>query len=158
MGLEIERRFLVGRRPADLEGYPRATIVQGYVVVAEDGTEVRLRQQGERFTETVKSGEGATRAQFEIGLTPEQFGALWPYTAGRRIQKDRYAIAAGTSTIEVDVYHGALEGLVTAEVEFESAGSCEAFQPPEWFGLEVTDDRRYNNQSLALYGLPVGGG
>lgn len=47
---------------------------------------------------------------------------------------------------------------MTAEVEFagrqEEAGvKASSFEPPEWFGRDVTKDRRYKNQNLA-YGLP----
>jgi CYTH domain-containing protein len=38
-------------------------------------------------------------------------------------------------------------------VEFESDGEARGFHPPEWFGPEVTADRRYTNQSIALSGL-----
>ena len=56
--------------------------------------------------------------------------------------------------IELDVFSGAHDGLVLAEVEFESTEALEAFEPPEWFGPEVTDDGRYTNAGLALDGLP----
>jgi adenylate cyclase len=55
---------------------------------------------------------------------------------------------------EVDVYADAHEGLLTAEIEFPSVEASEAFTPPEWLGREVTDDRRYANQALALHGRP----
>ena len=53
---------------------------------------------------------------------------------------------------EVDVYEGDLAGLVTAEVEFGFERQSRSFQPPAWLGEEVTGDRRYANQSLALEG------
>jgi len=59
-----------------------------------------------------------------------------------------------TLTAEVDVYGGELDGLITAEVEFESMGAGEGFEPPGWFGAEVTDDARFANQSLAQAARP----
>ena len=56
---------------------------------------------------------------------------------------------------EVDVFEGDLAGLVTAEVEFGSERQSRDFQPPAWLGKEVTGDRRYANQSLALEGDPA---
>jgi CYTH domain-containing protein len=38
-------------------------------------------------------------------------------------------------------------------VEFASEGEASAFRPLEWFGPEVTEDRRYTHQSIALRGL-----
>jgi len=54
--------------------------------------------------------------------------------------------------VELDVYRGLLEGLVVAEVEFESAEESRRFAPPTWFGDEVTNNKHYKNSSLALHG------
>jgi len=84
-----------------------------------------------------------------------RFAALWPLTDGRRIEKRRYRIPAGDGlTLELDVYHGRLEGLLTAEVEFGSVDDAAAFVPPDWLGRDVTDDPRYKNKRLATDGLP----
>jgi CYTH domain-containing protein len=36
------------------------------------------------------------------------------------------------------------------EVEFPSEAAARAFVPPDWFGEDVTGDRRYRNRTLAL--------
>ena len=41
------------------------------------------------------------------------------------------------------------------EVEFASEDAAAAFAPPDWVGRELTGDRAYANQSLALHGLPA---
>ena len=56
---------------------------------------------------------------------------------------------------EVDVYAGELNGLRTAEVEFDSRAAADRFRPPPWFGEELTGDGRYANRSLATGGLPA---
>jgi adenylate cyclase len=56
-------------------------------------------------------------------------------------------------TIELDVYHGQLEGLITAEIEFASAEAAAAFRPPAWLGREITDDPGYKNKRLATHGV-----
>jgi adenylate cyclase len=58
--------------------------------------------------------------------------------------------------IDVDVYRGELEGLIVAEVEFESESASREFEPPEWFGEELTGDVRYANEHLARHGIPDG--
>ena len=91
----------------------------------------------------------------ELAIEPERFERLWPLTEGRRIEKTRYEIEAdGGLTIELDVYAGALKGLVVAEVEFDSEDAADAFAPPPWLDREVTDDARYKNQRLACEGAP----
>jgi CYTH domain-containing protein len=154
--IEIERKFLVTQRPADLERWPSTAMEQGYVAIADDGTEVRVRRRTGSVALTVKSGGGRTRVEEEIEIEPDRFERLWPLTEGRRIQKTRYQIPAdGGLTIELDVYEGALAGLVVAEVEFATEDAADAFQAPDWFGPEVTEDQRYKNQRLACDGAPA---
>jgi CYTH domain-containing protein len=71
---------------------------------------------------------------------------------GSTITKTRYEVKHARHVWDVDVYGGALEGLVVAEVEMKS----EKEQPelPDWLGREVTGDPRYSNQALAEGSLP----
>ena len=152
--LEIERKFLVDAPPESDKVVSRTDVVQGYLAVAEDGAEVRLRRKGNRYFQTVKGSGDLVRVESEIEMTPEQFRELWPATEGRRVEKTRYEMPYDGLTIELDVYHGRLEGLYTAEVEFVSLSESEAFVTPSWFGSEVTHDNRYKNKFLALNGIP----
>lgn len=151
---EIERKFLVKEIPAGLGKYPSNDISQGYLAVTEDGTEIRIRRKGNKYYETVKSGEGLSRKEAEVEIGREAFHSLWPLTEGMRVEKTRYEIPYGAHLIELDVYSGSLEGLVVAEAEFGSEEESARFTPPNWFGREVTDDKKYANKSLALYGKP----
>jgi CYTH domain-containing protein len=147
--VEIERKFLVERLPDDLGGTARR-IDQGYVAL-DEGAEVRVRRIGDELWLTVKGTGGLARVEEELLLSPEQFDSLWPLTQGRRIEKTRSTLPDG---VEVDVYDGSLAGLVVAEIEFASEDESGAFEPPEWFGAEVTDDPRYKNRALAVDGRP----
>jgi adenylate cyclase len=149
---EIERKFLVATLPENLEQYPHKEIVQGYIAITPDGTEVRLRKKGEKYFQTIKSGLGKIRGEHEIEITEDQFNTLWPTTEGKRVEKVRYEIPVGENIIELDIYSGDLNGLLTAEVEFNSEEGSNSFEPPVWLGKEVTEDKRYKNQNLALHG------
>ncbi len=154
-GVEIERKWLVDQAPAEALAAPSEAIEQGYLTVGADGAETRVRRRGERCFLTVKSGSGMTRAEHEIALTREQFDALWPATVGARLVKRRHVLSGEDGrVIELDVYAGALAGLVVAEVEFDDPWGAESFLPPYWFGPEVTDDARYKNHRLATEGRP----
>jgi adenylate cyclase len=154
-GVEIERKFLVAERPPELDRHPGQRIEQGYLAIAPDGVEVRVRRRDGRATLTVKSGPGHVRTEEELDLDERRFGSLWPLTEGRRVTKTRHEIPlAGDTIAELDVYDGAHDGLMTAEVEFDSEAASERFEPPPWLGREVTGDKRYANQSLALDGRP----
>jgi CYTH domain-containing protein len=154
-GWEIERKFLVETLPEEAACYSPSSIRQGYVAVDASGSSVRVRQIGDRFFLTIKQGQGLTRREVEMALSADQFETLWPLTEGRRIEKQRYALPYESHTIELDVYAGALKGLLTAEVEFASIEAATGFVPPSWFGLDVTDDLRYTNQSLSIHGVPL---
>lgn len=152
--MEIERKFLVKDLPPSLGLNRFSKICQGYISVGLDGTEVRLRRKDTKCFLTIKKGSELVRDETEIEITSSQFAQLWPRTEGKRVEKIRYEIPYGQYTIELDVYQDSLEGLVVAEVEFDSVGSSQSFVPPSWLGSEVTQERVYKNQMLALYGLP----
>lgn len=107
-----------------------------------------------RYSLTVKSGGEKTRTETEIEITSKQFNALWPATRGKQLKKIRYQIPYGNLTIELDVYLGRFDGLVVAEVEFDSEKGSNDFILPDWFGKEVTEDPHYKNKNIALRGLP----
>jgi adenylate cyclase len=152
---EIERKFLLPGLPVDRLQGPGERIEQGYVAI--DATaEVRVRRRGRRSTLTVKSAPARTRVEEEIEIDEARFASLWELTGGRRVVKTRHLVAHDGATIEVDEYHDALAGLVTAEVEFASEPASDAFEPPPWLGREITGDPRYANQTLATDGLPDG--
>ena len=151
--MEIERKFLVSD-PPDLDDTESDEIEQGYLAIGADG-EVRLRRKGENLLLTAKRGGGISRDEAEVNLDREAFERLWPLTEGRRLHKRRHVLPQGDLTIELDVYEGDLDGLVVAEIEFETEEEARAFQPPEWVGEEVTGDDRYLNETLATEGRPA---
>jgi len=146
---EIERKFLLKRFPPDLTKYPHDTIEQGYLAVGRGGLQVRLRKKGSVLSLTYKEGTRGERVEREIRLSLEQFKALWPATAGRRLTKVRYDVPWKKHTIEIDVYRGRHDGLVVAEVEFDDQKSAAEFQRPDWLGRDVTGKPKYSNVALA---------
>lgn len=150
---EIERKFVVDAVPA-LEGWTASRLEQGYLAVTDD-VEVRVRRaDGARARLTVKSAPGLSRVEEELELDAEAFARLWPLTEGRRVVKTRWSREEGGVVFELDVYEGTLAGLVVVEVEFASEEAAGAWSPPAWAGREVTGEKAYANQSLALYGAP----
>jgi adenylate cyclase len=152
-GHEIERKFLVAAIP-DNPG-PGTRILQGYLPLASEDTELRVRRKGDETVLTVKRGHGLDRGEQEVAISDEVFETLWPLTEGRRIEKTRYELPHGDATIELDEFGGELEGLLVAEVEFDSLRASELFEEPEWLGREVTSDPAYANRMLAERGRPA---
>jgi adenylate cyclase len=151
--VEIERKFLVSDLPEGLEGCRSEDVEQGYLAAGGE-SEVRLRRIGESVLLTVKRGSGGQRLEEEIEITESQYRALWPLSEGQRVTKRRIYVPVDDLVAEVDIYSNDLDGLVTAEVEFSSRDRSRAFEPPGWFGSEVTGDPRFLNRALAYNGLP----
>jgi len=157
-GFEVERKWLVDDAPGEALAAPSQRIDQGYLTVGEGGAETRVRRRGKRCTLTVKSGTGLVRNEAEVELSEAQFAGLWPATEGARVEKVRHTLRAEDGhLVELDVYDGALSGLIVAEVEFDDPWGAESFVAPYWFGREVTADPEYKNQCLALRGRPAPG-
>ncbi len=153
-GIEIERKFLLDGLPPMMRWARRERIRQGYLALDGD-TEVRVRITPQAAVLTIKAGRGGVRVEEEFVLDRRQGDALWELTDGRRVEKTRRRVRVGDAEVEVDEYGGALDGLVVAEVEFDGEQAASAFEPPPWFGREVTDDWRYANRSLASDGIPA---
>jgi adenylate cyclase len=159
--MEIERKFLLSGVPPTMRFARREAIRQGYLALDGD-TEVRLRITPKGAVLTIKAGRGGVRVEEEIALESRQGEALWELTEGRRVQKTRRRVrlagtggSSGDLVAEIDEYAGALDGLVVVEVEFPDEAAARGFEPPAWFGRELTDDWRYANRSLASDGMPA---
>jgi CYTH domain-containing protein len=155
--IEIERKFILPDVPGVDRLGPGTHIRQGYL--AEDGSvEVRVRITAEAANLTVKAGKGLTRTEVEVAISTDEAEALWPHTVGRRIDKTRHRVTLGSAATEhaaeVDIYAGALAGLCVAEVEFTAEADAASFEPPDWFGPELTGDARWSNAALARQGRP----
>ncbi|NLP46559.1 MAG: CYTH domain-containing protein [Epulopiscium sp.] len=150
--MEIEKKFLVHSLPENLSTYPYQEIIQGYICT---DPVIRLRKSNNHYFLTVKTAGHLQREEIELPLTAEQFQSLWSKVDHTIIVKTRYLVPLDHQlTAEIDIFHKELDGLETIEVEFNSVKDAESFQPPIWFGKDVTHDNRYKNNNLALYGKP----
>ena len=146
--MEIERQFLIEALPSLPAQYD--TIRQGYVALLP---EIRIRQIGDdNFTLTVKRGAGLVREEWETDISRQEFDILadrlMPGT--RMIEKRRYHMPLdGGLVAEIHIHEGHLAGFSYAEVEFDTVEDAVAFNPPTWFGREVTEDARFSYGTLA---------
>lgn len=153
--MEIEKKYTIKQMPPDLEKYPCIHMEQGYLCT---GPVVRIRRANEQFVLTYKAKTGAdeealhTRVshEVELPLTKEAFEHLKEKIDGRMIEKDRYVIPLDEAhKAELDVFHGYLEGLRFAEIEFESVEDATTFSIPDWMDEDVSIDYRYANSYLS---------
>jgi CYTH domain-containing protein len=148
--IEIERKFLVKGdfRPLAVK---QVRIVQGYLCASWERT-VRIRIKDDSAFITIKgpaNENGFSRLEFEYPV-PLSDAEEMMKLCNAVIEKERYYVPATEGrTFEVDVFHGAHEGLVMAELELQS--EVESFEQPDWLGAEVTGDERYYNAYLASH-------
>ena len=145
--MEIERKFLIKKLPANLKDYTSKTIEQGYL-----STEpvVRVRKSNEKYTLTYKSKGFLSREEYNLPLTEASYYHLKEKVDGNIISKKRYLIPLGSNlTIELDVFNAPFDTLVLAEVEFATEEQAKSFIPPDWFGEDVTYSHEYQNSYLS---------
>ena len=150
MAVEIERKFLVVGDQWRSAVTSSTRIVQGYLASTPDVT-VRVRVRGDRGYLTIKGRtSGISRSEFEFAIPADDAEAmLGELATGPVVEKTRHLIDVDGHIWELDVFAGANEGLVMAEVELQSVG--ESFRRPDWAGDEVSDDPRYYNVNLAKH-------
>lgn len=150
MGLEIERKFLVKRENLpELAG--GVSVRQGYLPT-EGLITVRTRIKGDKGFLTLKgvsSEDGMSRSEFEYGIPFEDAKAMMTeFCSGRLVEKVRYEVFVEGHRWEIDVFGGANEGLILAEIEIKDVN--EQIVLPDWIDKEVTGDVRFYNQRLAV--------
>ena len=146
--MEIERKFLVRGDDFKRRAHKSYRIKQGYIS-SGNGRTVRVRIRDNQGFLTIKGpslDDGLSHYEFEHEISLEEAQQLFRLCEPGIIDKTRYLVASGKHTFEVDEFYGENEGLVMAEVELESED--EAYEKPDFIGIEVTGDRRYYNSCL----------
>lgn len=155
--MEIERKYKIETPPADYESYPFHNIEQAYLCTQPV---VRIRKQDDEYYLTYKSKGLLAREEYNLPLTKEAYHHLLSKADGIILTKKRYCIPFFSQkektslTIELDVFSGAYEGLILAEVEFPTEEAALSFTPPDWFGRDVTFTGEYQNSRLSQGIIP----
>ena len=107
-----------------------------------------MRVEGGRAILGIKSAQkGLTRREYEYEIPLEEGEEILDSICGLVVEKTRYKIEHAGHIWEVDVFHGANEGLMTAEVELERED--EQVELPGWVGDDVSHDTRYRVARLS---------
>jgi CYTH domain-containing protein len=152
---ERERRFLLRELP---EGLTRASehvqIWDNYI------TNTRLRLRKIRVPKTKEyrlkltqkfapDSEDFSRTTItNIYLSAAEYNVLSVFE-GNEIRKNRYPFEYEGRKYAIDVFLGALWGLILAETNFETDEEMQAFTPPPFAAREVTNDELFTGGSLA---------
>ena len=150
MGLEIERKFLLKDESWRAQVRRAVPMRQGYLSGEGGRASVRVRLEGAEARLNIKAAVvGSARAEFDYALPAEDARELIDTLSVGVLEKTRHYVQHGGLTWEIDEFGGANAGLVVAEVEL--AHVDQPIERPAWLGEEVTDDRRYYNQHLAVH-------
>ncbi|MCR5625233.1 MAG: adenylate cyclase [Lachnospiraceae bacterium] len=165
--MEIERKYLVKNIPDDLDKYEKRVIEQGYLCSSPT---VRIRmakvykaKSPEPLTKYIFTFKSPVKLnttarvnkEIEEEISEEGYMHLRNKCDNNLVRKTRYLIPLDEiHTAELDIFEGDLEGLVIVEVEFRDEKASEEFKAPDWFGEDVSRDRRYTNTWLSANGKP----
>lgn len=147
--IEIERRFLLAGVPEGAE----ITVVNEIDDRYLDGTRLRLRRMAEvsgstqiKLTQKRPDPDGRARqGELTTIYLSEAEHAVFAHLPAAPLRKSRLSVGP----YGVDVFHGALAGLVLAEAEFGSVEDAEAHAPATFCRAEVTTDPRFTGGRLA---------
>lgn len=145
--LEIERKFLVDAKAWEIQpkGIP-AIISQSYLLNTIEKT-IRLRIKDKDAYLTIKGPtQGITREEFEYKIPMADAQIMIDTFNLKVLKKKRFEVRMNKTLWEIDVFEGALSGLILAEVELHSED--ETFEKPPWLGQEVSHLAAYHNANL----------
>ena len=132
---EIERKFFVHEMP-DLSGI-EPLHYERYFLKRENGIEERISKVNDKYVYERKSEISTLeRSREKKEISKEEFDRL-KEKASETLIRDRYNILTNPE-VSIQIYHGRFEGLVRAEVEFETEEKAKSFVPLPWMGKEMT--------------------
>ena len=114
--MEIERKFLVTAPPEGYEARPFRMIEQAYLCTEPV---VRVRREDDSFYLTYKSRGLMAREEYNLPLDEKAYLHLLKKADGQVLTKKRYLLPVEGRpdlTFELDVFEGAYQGLILAEV------------------------------------------
>lgn len=163
MSLEIERKFVVGPHNEEYlnlvkENAP--TVENRYYLFKDSGIELRftsLKKSDNAIDYTLDRMEVqdetlTVRTKERLQITQEEFETLRALlqTAEpgvRSIIRHSYNIGENPK-VQIKVYGGRFEGLIRAEIEFESKEECADYKPLDWMGIEISNTPIGNDVTL----------
>jgi adenylate cyclase len=140
--IELERTFLARKMPKGIEKCRHVDIEDLYVPKSAEHPTIRIRKSGSRMEITKKqpvAGDPSEQHEHTIELDENEFQAF-SRLPGKTLEKTRYFYNLNGIVAEIDVFRGALAGLVLVDFEFVSRGEMERFSAPDFCLAEVTSE------------------
>lgn len=157
MSLEIERKFLLKEFPTQLIQEGKLNVIseqvidQTYLAIHED-QELRVRKIVDKisgaatYTHTFKKGHGLIREEVEYTISEGIYDQVVNAHQLIPLIKTRTTAQWNDISIEIDHYHQIQ--LMVLEVEFNTEEEALTFIAPDWFGEDISTDRRFSNKTV----------
>ncbi|MBN2982509.1 MULTISPECIES: CYTH domain-containing protein [Cohnella] len=157
MSLEIERKFLLAEAPDKLAGQgairvrSKQRIEQTYLAL-DEAQEIRVRRITDlttgqiAYTHTFKNGNGLSREEVEYSISEGLYSQLIAAFGFIPLTKTRLTAEWDDRIVEIDIYDQ-LE-LSVLEVEFATEEEAIGFAAPEWFGPDISLEKKYSNKTV----------
>ena len=151
--MEIERKFLINNIDnLDLTKYKKKSIIQDYLYFDRLSCirKRKIESNNEiKYTYTIKTDKtGISVNEIEKEIDEKTYNSLEKNDKYITINKDRYIIPYKNHKIELDIFKDKYEGIIFAEIEFESVEIANNFEFPKWFGKEVSS--KITNSDMAF--------
>jgi len=143
--MEIERKWFIKIIP-DLTGLQSIPYERHFLYIGAD-IEIRIQKKGDKYIfERKQEVNDLTRDNTIFDITQAEFEALKKLSIKSIIRHSYplHSIPGGS----LKMYQGDFEGLVRAEIEFDSEDEANAFIPPTWFGKEITNSALGKDKKL----------
>ncbi|RAP73450.1 CYTH domain-containing protein [Paenibacillus montanisoli] len=157
MGLEIERKFLLTEnveeliRNGELTVQTEQRIEQTYLAI-DGAQELRVRRIVDlatdrvTFTHTFKNGHGLAREEVEYEISQGLYEQVAQAFGAIPLTKNRITAQWSGRIVEIDIYDQIQ--LTVLEVEFDSEDAALTFEPPAWFGRDISTEKQYSNKKV----------
>lgn len=140
--IELERKYLAKTLPKNLKECKSKEVIDIYFPKSAAHPSLRLRKNGDKYEMTKKEplSQDDTSEFLEqtIILRQDEFNEF-NKLEGKKVHKIRYYYDYNGYTAEIDVFQGALKGLVVVEFEFPNREEKNNFTMPDFCLLELNE-------------------
>lgn len=141
--IELEKTYLPKYLPDNLGECKSKKIIDRYFPAEAEHPTLRLRMDGEKFTLTkkypVKDGDASVQIEEIIALNKKE-AEIFENIEAKTLAKTRYYYPYNELSLEIDVFHEDLSGLILVDVEFKTEDDKERFSMPEFCLADVTQE------------------
>jgi CYTH domain-containing protein len=151
---ELERRFLLRELPEPLtRASEHVQIWDNYIT----GTRLRLRKirtpKTRKWTMKLTQKFAPAPPDFSRTIITNTYLSAYEYQVlsifeGNEIRKNRYPFEYQGRKYSIDVFLGALHGLILAETDFETDEELDSFTIPPFASIDVTNEEMFTGGRL----------